>query len=241
MKKLTLLSICTLLLGTISIAQEQVIAKGTHSQSAQEVIYEPVEVKVDNKDLTDGGGFSNYFYYGNPGGMFLDKDWLEGIAYLTVGSELSGDFRYNLYMQKMEAIVDGDTFAIAKPSELEMLSMGERSFVYSSYVRGDYEVANSWFEIITDGKCKLLLRRYIKYHVLDEDGDVSNDKLYRVKEFYVQHDGGKLERLPLSKEAVKKALADHEKEVCDYMKAEKLKIKDQADLAKLFAYYNTLN
>lgn len=244
MKKLALISICWLLLGTMSMSQEPIMSKNDRSQTqtTQELIYEPVEVDVPNKDLTEGGGYATYFYYGNPSGMFLEKEWTKGSAILTDGNELEGSFRYNLYAQKMEAVVEGDTFAIAKPSELEMLKMGDRKFVYISYIRGDYEVANSWFELLDEGNINLLLRRYIKYQVIDDDDDdPSNDKLYKVREYYVMRKGMEVERMPLSKDAIKKVLADHETEVCDYLKAEKLKFKVQDDLVKLFAYYNSLD
>jgi hypothetical protein len=229
----------------IAPAQEETLIKNnnkrTQRDQPQEAVYKPLEDPVPIHDLYDGGGgYSPYFYYGDPSGMYFSEAWEDGSAGLIDGTLMAGSFRYNIYLQKMEAVVEGDTFAFAESCELEWVQIGDRKFIYSSFVRSTYEVSNTWFEVLCEGDCVLLLRRYIKYRVTDGDDDHSNDQLYKLEEYYTRKDKAGAERLYISKKSVLAAMQEHKTEVCDFIKQEKLKLKDQKDLVLLFAYYNTL-
>jgi len=226
----------------LSAQEETAIKNNSNSRTdRQEIVYEPPTQPMLVNDFNDGGGsYSSYFYYGDPSGMFLSEAWLEGTALLKDGTEMLGTFRYNIYRQKMQCIVEGDTFAFAKPCELEWVMIEESRFIYSTFVRNDFEVSNSWFEVLSDGNYELLLRRYIKYRVTDGDDDHSNDQLYKLEEYYTRDEDGDPERLYVSKKSLLEAMKDHDEEVEAFMKAEKIKLKEQKDLVKLFAYYNSL-
>ena len=189
---------------------------------------------------SSGGGYGVCYYYGDPSGIYMNEEWTPGKALLQDGSELEGSFRYNVYKQKMEGIVDSDTFAFAKPCELDMLMIGESKFVYSSFVRYTGEVSNTWFEVLSEGNCSLLLRRFIKYRVSDGDDDITNDKLYRLEEYFVTIGDGELQRLYADKKSVIKTLQDHETEIAQYIKSNRLKMQYRPHLLELIGYYNTL-
>ncbi len=203
--------------------------------------HEPVQEPIPVANLGEGGsGYKQYFYYGDPCCMYMDPSFGVGSAELADGSILKGIFRYNIHSQKMQAIVEGDTFAFANPGEVSCLLIGEQKFIHTTFVRDDGEVANSWFEVLCEGNCDLLLRRYIKYRVTDGDGDLSNDQLYKLEEYYTRKDGGAVERLQLSKKAILSMLTDHRAEAERFIKVEHLKLKDREDLMKLYSYYNGL-
>ena len=231
----------------IAPAQEETLIKNnnkrTQRDQQQEAVYQPLEDPVPIHDLYDGGGggYSPYFYYGDPSGMYFSEAWEDGSAGLIDGTLMKGSFRYNIYLQKMEAVVEGDTFAFAESCELEWVQIGDRKFIYSSFVRSTYEVSNTWFEVLCEGDCVLLLRRYIKYRVTDGDDDHSNDQLYKLEEYYTRRGEEVGERMYLSKKSVLSQLKNHRGQVNDFLKSEKLKLKERDDLVKLFAYYNTLD
>jgi hypothetical protein len=242
MKTLLTLTVFVFLFQQAALAQQEQSPKNTNQNQAAEAAYQPVQNPVPMNDLySGGGGYTDVFYLGNPSGMFLNPEWEKGQATLLDGSILEGEFRYNIYLQKMQAVVEGDTFAFAKPCELASLQLGEQKFIYTTFVRGDQEVSNSWFEILCEGDCQLLLRRYIKYRVTDGDDDPTNDQLYRRDDYYSRTDGGALKEIFQTKESVFGLMKDHEKLVKDYMKSEKLKLTDRQDLVQLFAYYNSLD
>ncbi|MCK4568834.1 MAG: hypothetical protein KAT76_01010, partial [Bacteroidales bacterium] len=227
----------------VSRAQEENLSKNNKQRNQQkEIIYEPLADPVPIDDFHEGGGgYSPYFYYGDLSGIYLSEAWENGSAGLIDETALSGSFRYNIYLQKMEAVIEGDTFAFAKSCELEWVRIGDSKFIYSNFVRSDHEVANTWFEVLCEGECELLLRRYIKYRVTDGDDNKSNDQLYRLEEYYTRKGEGEGERMYMSKKSILSHLKSHEGEINDYLKSEKLKLKNHDDLVKLFVYYNTLD
>ena len=240
MKTILSISVILLLLYLPLSAQQEPYSKNSSVVNQnQEINYEPVQdpVPISNLDV-GGGGYNTYFYLGDESGVYHNELWADGKATLVDGTKLNGKFRYNIYKQKMEAIIEGDTFAFAKPCELSVLQMGEQKFVYLTFLRSDREVSTSWFEVLCEGDCQLLLRRYIKYRVSDGDDDPNNDKLYRLEEYYTCRGEGPLNRLYITKKDILAVFMNREAEMCDYAKLEKLKVKERADLVRLFAYYN---
>jgi len=223
-------------------AQQEAVntKKGTTTEN-REVNYAPLQEPVPVDDFSEGGGsYPAYFYYGDPSGMYLDDQWLPGQVAVKDGNTMDGLLRYNIYHQKVEAIVDADTFAFAKPGELNWVMIGDNKFIFSSYLRNDLEVANTWFEVLCEGECDLLLRHYIKYRIEDGDDDPSNDQMYRLEAYYSRKNDESGERLNPSKKDIPLVLLDHQEELSAYLKENKLNLKDQEDLVKLFAYYNSL-
>ena len=241
MKTILSISVILLLLYLpVSAQQESYSKNNIVVNENQEVNYEPVQDPVAISDLdVGGGGYNTYFYLGDESGVYLNDGWTEGKATLVDETVLNGKFRYNIYKQKMEAVIEGDTFAFAKPCELSILQMGEQKFVYSTFVRSNREVSNTWFEVLCEGNCQLLLRRYIKYRVSDGDDDPNNDKLYRLEEYYTCRGEGPLNRLYITKKDILAVFMNREAEMCDYAKLKKLKVKERTDLVRLFAYYNS--
>lgn len=237
-KSITLLVLSLAII--FAFAQEENNVKNQVAVQPNQIVPQAVEVNTSLSELNaGGGGYVECFYYGDPSGMFFNEEWEAGKANLLDGSVLEGEYRYNLYKQKMQAIIDGDTFAFAKPCELESLQLGDHKFVYATYIRPDREVASTWFEVLCEGDCSLLLRRYIKYRVSDGDGDPTNDQLYKLEEYYVKNEGNP-ERMYLTKKSVLENMSDHESEVASFMKENKIKLKEQEDLLKVIAYYNSL-
>ena len=243
MKSVLISLVLAFVIVAITQAQQESYSKATDTRTVrEEIVYEPVVDPVPLSSFNDGsGGNVDCFYYGDPSGMFLNEDWQKGSAELIEGEALEGSFRYNIYKQKMEAVIDADTFAFAKPCEIDELKIGDHKFIYSTYVRSDQEVSNTWFEVLCEGGCTLLLRRYIKYRVTDGDDDHSDDQLYRLEEYYTMKEKGSPERLFESKKSVMKALEDHEDELMALLKSEKLRLKERNDLIELFAYYNAMD
>lgn len=197
-------------------------------------------IKISNLD-GGGGSYEHTFYYGDPCGIYLDKEWQTGYAELVDGDLMGGDFRYNICVQKMEAVVDGDTFAFAKSEELYAVVIGETKFIYRPYVRGDGEHAYTWFEVLNEGNCKLVLRRFIKYRKTYDDNDPSNDQLYRLQEYYCKCANEPYERVHLSRQSVNDVLPRHEAELNKFMKTNKIRLKSGDDLIRVFVYYNGLD
>ena len=242
MKTLSFITALLLLASLSATGQQERYSKNNNLQPQEESNYQSEEPVVPLQSITSGGGtYKNAFYYGDPCGMYLDNDWIKGEARLLDGTEMEGAFRYNICAQKMEAVVAGDTFAFARSGELEKINIGKSTFIFANYIRDDGELSSSWFELLSHGNCSLMLRRFIKYRVTDGDDDHTDDQLFRLEEYYSCSGQRVLERLYQDRKAVLQTLKRHESEVSSFIRAEKLNVKVQDDLVKVFDYYNELD
>lgn len=244
MKAFTLFTAFAFLFLLFAQAQQQeavISKKGSNPVESQEVTHTLKDEPLPASDLRDGGGgYGQYFYYGDPTGMYLNSDWKPGNVAVKEGDDMEGMLRYNIYHQKVEAVIEGDTFAFAKPGELNWVMIGESKFIFSNFLRNDYEVAGTWFEVLCEGECDLLLRRYIKYRVTDGDDEHSDDQLYMLEEYYTRTKDESGKRLYTSKKDIPLVLLGHQEELSVYLKENKLNLKEKDDLVKLFNYYNSL-
>lgn len=236
------LMVCLLLVIPLQPAIGQNTQKNQQrAQRDQQVEYQPVEeVKPISEFNTGSGGYRDCFYYGDPSGMYLEENWQDGAAVLKDGSRIEGEFRYNIYHQKMEAVVESDTFAFARPLEIEKMQVGGQEFRYCTFMRESGELSAGWFESLAEGECSLFLRYFIKYRVADGDGDPTNDQLYRLQEYYTCRGENSLTHLHVSKKSVLSKLGEHQKLLKSFMKKENIRVKDRDDLVELFAFYNDL-
>lgn len=240
--RITFLALLLLFVLPALAQQEEPVNSKKGTIQNQETSYAPPVEAVPRNDLAAGGGGNPaYFYYGDPSGMYLDEEWMPGRVSVKAGEEMEALLRYNIYQQKVEAIMDVDTFAFAKPGELEWVMIGDKKFIFSNYLRNDLEVASTWFEVLCEGECDLLLRHYIKYRIDDGDDDPANDQMYRLESFYTRKNNASGERLSPTRKDIPLVLLDHQEELSGYIKEHKLNLKDQDDLVKLFTYYNSLD
>ncbi|MEA3478421.1 MAG: hypothetical protein U9R60_09600, partial [Bacteroidota bacterium] len=135
-------------------------------------------------DVPEGGSFFYYTTTGNAGSIYFTREWKEGVAFLKDGTVLEGRlYRYNIYAQQMQFIHEDDTAAFAKPEELASLTFDDHKFVYTTY-KAEQEVKNGYFEVLTRGRCQLLLRREITYHLVDDLDDGKMDDSYVLEQSY---------------------------------------------------------
>ncbi len=163
--------------------------------------------------------------------------------------KINGLFRYNLYSQEFEMIYDRDTFAIVAPFNVRNISLSNMKFIYGFYIQNNLSkvyLGSSYFQVLNDGECKLLVRHAVKisggdapvtYNWANASGDafVPSEKLY-----YQEHDGSEILPLKRRKRLFRELFGEQYENVMSYMKAENLNLKKNGDLARLFTYYNSL-
>lgn len=194
------------------------------------------------QDLGKTGGTAGEAGLSGQSGMYLLPGWMNGYVVLkdnTLLDKLS--LRYDLYHQQMQFIRNNDTLAFRNPDELLMLSLDGKKFVYTGYEK-DKIVTKGYFEVLTDGKCKLLLRRSIKYHLDPESGPRLTEEVYvEEKEYYVKKNDDLARPVRVCKKSALCAFDDRKDEMRDYIDANRLKMKTCDDLMLLVEYYNSLN
>ena len=205
-------------------------------------------IEIDERDFKELSGMIENF----------EKDLLDYLVNLraeySAGMEeinqLNGLFRYNLYAQEFEMIFNRDTFAIKSPLNVQSISMSNKKFIYGFYIDrefGNDYLGSSYFEVLNEGTCKLLARHEIK--IKEHSGPVTHswagdgsDSFVKIRQLYFQKaDGMEVVQLKKSKKHLKEIFADKYFEVEQYIRNEKINVKDEQELIRIFTYYNNLD
>jgi hypothetical protein len=181
---------------------------------------------------------------------YLTELRAEYLSDMKESNQINGLFRYNLYAQEFEMIFDGDTFAIKAPLDVRSISFSNKKFIFGFYVDREFGhdyLGSSYFEVLSEGRCKLLIRHDVK--IKNNSGPVTytwagdgSDSFVKFKQlFYQQEDGVEVMLLKKTRKNLRKIFADKYAEVELYIKNERINVKNENDLIKVFAYYNNLD
>lgn len=180
------------------------------------------------------------------GSPFLNEAWSDGRIMLindSVGAELK--MRFNVYGNEMQFIDGADTLIITNPMRLHALWLDGRRFEYLPYRTGTSEKA-TYFEVLITGKVKLLLRHSCRLQkgstdVTPYSSGVTDDQFVPEKSYYYQNiDMETAGELPLVRKGFISIPEFSIPEVEEFMKAKKIKLRDEKDLITLFTWINQL-
>jgi hypothetical protein len=169
-------------------------------------------------------------------------DYLKAALYTRAG-KLKSDAKYKLILQEnrlfyMEA--DGSDMEVVSPIyriEFEMPS-GSVTVFEKGFDVIDNLNQNNFYQVLADGKAKLLMDTKFATEtkmVYGTGAVTTTDKLIN----YYGAIGSKI--IKVSKEDnLLSLMEDRSAEMAAFIKKEKIKVKRQADLEKLFNYYNQL-
>jgi hypothetical protein len=182
---------------------------------------------------------------GNP---YLFSDWVSGSVNLQDNKSLTATLKFDicnnhlLFQSK-----DGTALELKNDARSFVLNTGDKALSDISplvFVNGYPPVGqrteSSWFQLIADGKTRLL--KYYKKQIKEEKQFTSattTKSFISMKYYYIFKNNQLIEVSP-SKKEIFKVLNDHSSELETYAKTNNINFKSDIDLAKLFAYYNSL-
>lgn len=162
---------------------------------------------------------------------------------------INGLFRYNLYAQEFEMVYNRDTFAITAPFNVKSVTISNMKFIHGLYVRRGGSrpfLGSAYFQVLSEGECKLLMRHDVKIKggggpvthnwAGGADAFVQYQKLY-----YQEEEGAEVHVLKKRKSSIRKLFSDRRDEVEKFIKREKINLNDDAELARVFNFYNNLD
>ncbi len=163
--------------------------------------------------------------------------------------KIDGLFRYNLYAQEFEMIYGRDTFSITAPFDLESITISNKKFIHGLYIkrisRRPY-LGSSYFEVLSEGDFKLLMRHDVKIKsgggpatyswAGGGDAFVQDHHLY-----YQPSEGAEVVLLKKRKKNIRELFAGSTGEIDQFIRAERLHIKRIPDLIRVFDHYNQIN
>lgn len=181
------------------------------------------------------------------GSPYLDKNYQMGTFY--IGDKSYGNIlmRFNTYTDEIELARenDGQTEALMKIDNSKVVFKNNTLKVYD-YNDKDNQPTKGYFLVLnSNDKLTLLLRKKCVFSP-NEKALTANQadraaKFTQYDYYYVVKDGTLPVRLATKKKAIFKMFPEKKNEIKKYIKSEKLNIKKQADLTKLFKYISSLS
>ncbi len=236
---------CLLIIGQTSFSQTELnqgLSK-TEMLSTRSTSIAP----ISHTSSGDQGATSSAFLnlesdYGMEGSMYLFPAFVEGILTLTDGNVINDwKYRYDMRNQKMQFLRDGDTLAFGKPEEIRSLIIDEREFIYTSFKEKGRGMENAYFEILTDGKCKLLLKREITHHYVDRETNNPDEDVYITQFFYYIKKGNKpAKQVVFNRKKFVKEFDEKDTKIAAFIDDNNLKCKNVSDLALIVDYLNSI-
>ncbi len=178
--------------------------------------------------------------YGNievDGSPFLTDNWTSGIAATDKGAEYALPLKYDI-------VKDQPIFAGKDSGMMEFTALITRFTLNQDIYQNGYPVIDDWskatyYKNIGSGKSKLLKHYYKKRIEVRDIGGLTGYKYEDNTALYLFKDG-KMAAVKPGKSGILDALSDKKNEVETFAKTNKLNFKQDADLAKLINYYNSL-
>ena len=128
------------------------------------------------------------------------------------------------------------SFTLQKPNQLPKTYISTLEFV-DNYDK----IKPSFFEILVDGKIKLL--EYVKVNIVKPDyveafNVGSKDiKITKDRQFFITK-GGEVLKLNTNKKEILELMTDKKAAVETFIKQNNLSVKDRVDLLQIFSFYN---
>ncbi|MFM7430813.1 MAG: hypothetical protein ACKO1F_13045 [Flammeovirgaceae bacterium] len=181
------------------------------------------------------------------GSPFFNPEWTVGDLLLSNGTRYVGVFvKINLYSDRIhyqsretkaesvagEGIVH--EIELKDPTKLDPIRFR------CQYPSIDKHDTKTFYQVLTDGKVQLL--KQIKKIFIEEKAfnSATVTRRFDTDKSYYYFKDGKMVRLKRTKQSVLEALADQKGAVEEFMSSNKLSIRSDQDLVKIFSFYNSL-
>ncbi|WP_316841061.1 hypothetical protein [Pedobacter gandavensis] len=175
------------------------------------------------------------------GSPFLTEDWIKGIVKLENGDTFKDiDLKLNVkdYILLFKGKNNEALAFVKKPLEFRLY---DRLF-RTGYNLADKSDQNAYYEVLYDGGAKLLklISKDIK-EAREYNSATTTKTFVETAKYYIAIDGNSLVEITRSKNSILGALKGPKVEqVKKYLSENKLNLKDDADLVKIFAYYDSI-
>ncbi|HLT74322.1 MAG TPA: hypothetical protein VKZ68_04530 [Ohtaekwangia sp.] len=173
--------------------------------------------------------------------------WHDGKIVLVQGDTLKGPVKYDL-QQNVVLLGRGgsilDTYSARKVLFFEIFDVTAnryRQFYALPFAAaGSYETL-IFFEFLEDGKLTLLSRESVEYRTQTHGFyGVTYSQQILVYQYFFLSEKGQLEEFSGGKTELLNLMGRYADHVDKYMRANKLRIDDKYDFARIVAYYNSL-
>lgn len=191
-----------------------------------------------NKQLDPSGRNAYDQIEGNP--FLYDGSLKEGTITVRGQGTYKGRFRYDIYANEIQFMQNGTLQAIADPGIIDSVTIGDYTLIYA--MTDIQKGRGSYFELVLDGKCKLLSKKEVDFIEAVPAKAYSDPKPARFDRdedtYYIVKDHR--EAYKINRRNILKILSEHEAEIEQYIKEENLSYSSREDMVRLITLYNSL-
>jgi hypothetical protein len=175
------------------------------------------------------------------GSPYLSDEWQEGMVKLHNGNIYHGvKLKYNQIDQELTfRNQKGEAQLFVQP--VVEFELNKRLFRKGYPAIDGTSSPNTFYEVLEDGPTQLLKRTSKK--IIEETPYSSATKVKSVVEshsLYIANKEGRLNKIKKDKKSLLGVLPEKSSELEKYVKDSRLDLRQEADMAKLVAYYNSL-
>jgi hypothetical protein len=180
------------------------------------------------------------------GSHYYNNDWYPGTVTLFSGEEIKDyPLKYDMKMNQVDIKVDELVKFISVGAVKEIKwkqSDGQVEILQNVSLYSDYK-GIGFFSVLAQGTIMLFKKTELtlleaNYNAAMDVGS-ENKKYVKKDKYYILKDG-KVNEIKKSKKKVTEILSDQSTKVEEFVDQNKLNVKDEQDLIRIFDYYNSL-
>ncbi|PQA58205.1 hypothetical protein [Siphonobacter curvatus] len=170
---------------------------------------------------------------------YLNKEFKPGIVRLADGRVYQGQLNFNAYTGQPEQLMKGVAYTIEML--IKEFRLGDSTVIFrSGFAPVDKQNANSFYQVLYDGKTKLLEYHYAKTQELKKFNDANvHIKFNLDTDHYLVKTDGSLVRIKRDKKSILAALKDKASEMEAYF-SKQPKLGNWQEVSQAIAYYDGL-
>lgn len=179
------------------------------------------------------------------GKPFLYDEWVRGNVELSnhqVFNDLA--LKYNTYTDEVyyKEPTNGNAMNFLDPVvKFDLDKNGELETYANGFPRLNNFGSKTYYQILADGKAKLLYKRYKALIESKDFNSATSTKSFSEYNGYYFFKDGVIQKIRPSKKEFLTLFKDKEEQVKDYQKKELIDYKSNSDLIKLVLFYNSLH
>ena len=208
----------------------------------------PLNVKGQFMQDVQGKVVRSIKYTDVQGNPYLFEQWVNGTIRLGNGKSYTNvPLRYDIVSDELQYKDNKSDQAlnfIDPVVEFQLMpgtESGESPMIFrNGFISDDGTSVKAYYQVLFDGALKLLKRNTKVIFETREYSSAITTKTFREEEYYYLYKGNKTVRIKKDKKQVLATLADRATELEAFIKNNALNLKNESDLVRLIAHYNSL-
>ena len=174
------------------------------------------------------------------GSPYLNEEFMVGEVYYDGKYKVTDlPLRYNLYNDEIEYKDNNTPMAIAQPDKIDKVIIGKNIFIYIK--KNSLHKVSGFVRIWNDESPSILTKMKVAFFEKEPPKAIVESKPARFERKYDIHylmkSPEEIEKIKSVKKLIQ-SLGNHEKELTDFAKKEKISSRNPAELAKLLDHYH---